>query len=105
DGRGGAGCGAHERLIEEHCLRHVPVDELRDRVVDLLQAQLWPLSGRRLPPPELDRLEAAGAFVDDSVAARCSTRVDTEDLHASRLRTGADVPAPREKPMPSGCSP
>ena len=103
DGERGAGVGADERLLEHDCLRLVPLDELRDRVVDLLQAQLGTFPRRRLPPAELDRLEAAAASVDDSVSARCSTRVDSEDLHASRLRTGADVPPMRT--LTPGCWP
>jgi hypothetical protein len=64
DGERGAGVCADERLLEDDRLRLVPLDELRDRVVDLLQAQLWTFARRRLPPAELDRLEAAAACVD-----------------------------------------
>src|SRR5262249_27219847 len=48
----------------------------------------------RLPPTVLDRPEAAGAFVDDAVAASSRTRVDSEDLHGKRLGGRADVPPP-----------
>ena len=61
DGERDAGVGADERLLEDDRLRLVSVDELRDRVVDLLQTQFLALAGRSLPPAELDRLEAAAA--------------------------------------------
>jgi hypothetical protein len=98
DGERDTGVCADEGLLESDRIRIVPDDELGDRVVDPLQAKLGRLAGRGPPPAELDRLEAAAASLDDAVTARCSTRVDAENLHASRLGTEADVPPPARSP-------
>ena len=42
---------------------------------------------------DADGLEAAAACMDDAVAARCRTRVDSENLHGARLGGRPDVPS------------
>jgi hypothetical protein len=46
-----------------------------------------------MPPAVVDRPEASAAFLDDPVPARSRSRVDSDDLHAEKLRTRSDVPA------------
>ena len=49
----------------------------------------------RLPPPVVERPNPPAAFLDDAVSACSRARIDSENLHGSRLGAGPDVPAPK----------
>src|SRR5205823_2175488 len=78
DGERDAGVGADVRLLEHDRIGRVLLDERRHPLEDRLEAGLRTLPRGRLPPAVLDRPEAAGAFVDDPVAASSRTWVDAE---------------------------
>ena len=99
DGERGAGVDADERVLEDDGVRPVEGDQLGHRVVDPLQTEFGSRVGTRLPPIELDGADAPAFCMNDSVPARCRSRIDAEDLHGSRLGAVADVP-PAER---SGC--
>ena len=90
DGERDAGVGADVRLLECHRIRRVLGDERRHCVVDRLQTEDRVLPGGRRPAAVRHLPEAASAFLDDSVPASSSPRIDAYDLHDRKLRTRSD---------------
>src|SRR5439155_10072649 len=102
DGECDAGVGADVRLLERHRIRRVLGNERRDGVVDRLQTDDRVLAGRRRPAAVSDLPEAASAFLDDSVPASSSPRIDAYDLHVRKLRTRSDDSCSSPDRMPDG---
>src|SRR5215467_757550 len=94
DGECDAGVCADERLLECHRIRRVLGNECRHRVVDRFQTEDRVLSGGRRPAAVRHLPEAASAFLDDSVPASSSPRIDAYDLHERKLRTRPDESCP-----------
>src|SRR5213075_2524684 len=90
DGECDAGVGAYVRLLERHRIRRVLGNERRHGVVDRLQTEDGVLPGGGRPAAVRHLPEAASAFLDDSVPASSSPRIDTYDFHDRKLRTRSD---------------
>src|SRR5439155_13780529 len=102
DGERGTGVDADEGLLEHDGVRAEVLDQFGDAVEDRLEPQLGTALRWCFPPAVVDRLEAASAFVDDAVPARCRTRIDAENPHAVRLRTAPDVPSSGGRTLKKG---
>ena len=99
DGERDAGVGADVRLLERHRIRRVLGDERRHALVDRLQTEDGVLAGGGRPAAVRHLPEAASAFLDDSVPASSSPRVDTYDFHDRKLRTRSDESCSRRDRM------
>ena len=85
-----AGVAADVRLLDRHRIRRVLGNERCDGVVDRLQTDDRVLAGRCRPAAVGHFPEAASAFLDDSVPASSSPRIDAYYLHDRKLRPRSD---------------